>query len=324
MLAVSLRVTVLKLGNLLLMSFHFFFIPFEKFDHESDFIVYGYSIFESSELIDAINSKRIDTLLICEMHNHASDYIDIGKCLSLVAIEKSLIMATALIHKPNTISKIEHGVLTGFSLKFDTEKRHIIEIALIDAPAFQDDFAFQQPNNDELSTNDLNIFKKSVTHRHLLYLWMCRAQGYQVSDEEISRLEIELYPDLQKIDVDSNREISQKDVDELQLELSLVDPPLNDGIFIQKATLFRLEHITVRMRKESNHSRPHFHIQYKNQYSASYAVDNLERLAGNIPSKYEKPVLKWATRYQKSLRVTWEKLQAGEDVRELISAEDQS
>ena len=179
----------------------------------------------------------------------------------------------------------------------------------------------QQSSNDELSDDDLELFKEAITHRRLLYLWMLRALEYPVNNEDIERLETELYP---KNNGEDNQEISQKDVDELQLELSLVDPPLNDGIFIQKATLFRLEHITVRMRKESNHSRPHFHIQYKNQYSASYAVDNLERLAGNIPSKYEKPVLKWATRYQKSLRVTWEKLQAGEDVRELISAEDQS
>lgn len=120
-----------------------------------------------------------------------------------------------------------------------------------------------------------------------------------------------------------NHYISQKDVDELQLELSLVDPQPNDGSSFQKAILFRLEHTTVRMRKEGNHSRPHFHVQYKNQYSASYTVDNFERRAGNIPLKYEKPILKWAKRNQKSLKVTWDKLQAGEDVRELVSSENQ-
>jgi len=181
-----------------------------------------------------------------------------------------------------------------------------------------------QTNDDELSDDELDFFKKSVTHRRLLYLWMLRARGYQVDNEDIFRLEAELYPNLQETSGEDNQEISQKDVDELQLELSLVDPPPNDGVFIQKAILFRLEHTTVRMRKEGNHARPHFHIQYKNQYSASYAVDNLERLAGNIPSKYEKPALKWAARKQKSLRVTWDKLQAGEDVRELIAEEDQS
>jgi hypothetical protein len=182
----------------------------------------------------------------------------------------------------------------------------------------------QQSNNDELSADVLELFKKSVTHRRLLYLWMLRARGYQVNDEEITRLEVELYPDLQEIDSKDKREISQKDVDQLQLELSLVDPQRNESSSFQKAILFRLEHTTVRMRKEGNHSRPHFHIQYKNQYSASYAVDNFERLAGIIPSKYEKPILNWASRNQKSLRVTWDKLQAGEDVRELVSVENQA
>lgn len=307
------------------MSFHFFFIPFEKLDYESDFLVHGVCVCESFDLIDAVNSKRIDTLSICEMHNHASDYLDIGKCLSLIVVDKSIITTTAIIHNPNTISKIQHGVLTGFSLKFDSEKHHIIEIALIDAPTFQDDSAFsQQSNNNELSADDLELFKKSVTHRRLLYLWMLRARGYQVSDEEIARLEVELYPDLQEIDGKDNHEINQKDVDELQLELSLVDPQPNASSSFQKAILFRLEHTTVRMRKEVNHSRPHFHIQYKNQYSASYAVDNFERLAGNIPSKYEKPILKWAARNRKSLKVTWDKLQAGKDVRKLVSAENQA
>jgi hypothetical protein len=179
-------------------------------------------------------------------------------------------------------------------------------------------------DDDELSADDLELFMKSVTHRRLLYLWMLRARGYQTNSEDIVRLEAELYPNLQENNGEDNQEISQKDVDELQLELSLVDPQPKDESSFRKAILFRLEYTTVRMRKEGNHSRPHFHIQYKNQYSASYAVDNFERLAGNIPSKYEKTILKWATRNQKSLKVTWDKLQAGEDVRELISAEDEA
>jgi hypothetical protein len=153
---------------------------------------------------------------------------------------------------------------------------------------------------------------------------MLRARGYQVNDEEIARLEVELYPDLQEIDGKDRHEISQKDVDELQLELSLVDPQPNTGSSFNKAILFRLEHTTVRMRKEGNHSRPHFHIKYKNQYSGSYAVDNFELLAGKVPAKYEKPILYWAARNQKSLMVTWEKLQAGEDIRELVSAANQA
>ncbi len=254
------------------MSFRFLFIPFERFDYKSDFLAHGSCLCESLDIIDAVNSKRIETLSICEMHNHAKDYLDIGKCLSLTAVNTSIITVTATIHNPNTISKIQHGVLTGFSIKFDSEQHHIIEIALIDAPTFQDDSTLsQQSTNDEPSAEDLELFVKSVTHRRLLYLWMLRARGYKVDAKEIARLEVELYPDLQELDGKDEREISQKDVDELQLELSLVDPPPDTGSSFTKATLFQLEHTTLRMRKEGNHARPHFHIQYKNQYSASYA-----------------------------------------------------
>jgi hypothetical protein len=307
------------------MSFHFLFIPFEQFDYQSEFLALGSCPCELLDIIDAINAKRIDTLSICEMHNHANDYLDIGRCISFTAADKSIITVKATIHNPNTISKIQHGVLTGFSIKFDSEKHHIVEIALIDAPTFQDDSTLSPPStNDEPSAEDLELFIKSVTHRRLLYLWMLRARGYQVNDEEIARLEVELYPNLQEIDSQDGCEISQKDVDELQLQLSLTDPQPNTGSSFEKAILFRLEQTTVRMRKENNHSRPHFHIQYKNQYSASYAVDNFELLAGNMPAKYEKPILDWAARNQKSLRVTWGKLQAGDDVRELVSAENQA
>lgn len=307
------------------MSFRFLFIPFERFDSKSDFLAYGSCPCESQDIIDVLNSKKIDTLSICEMHNHANDYLDIGKCLSLTVANTSIITVTAIIHNQNTISKIQDGVLTGFSIKFDSEQHHIVEIALIDAPTFQDDSTLsQQSTSDEPSTEDLELFVKSVTHRRLLYLWMLRARGYKIEDEEIARLEVELYPDLQELDGKGNHEISQKDVDELQLELSLVDPQPNTGSSFTKATLFRLEHTTVRMRQEGNHARPHFHIQYKNQYHASYAVDNFERLAGNVPEKYEKPILNWAARNQRSLLATWEKLQAGEDVRELVSPANQA
>ncbi len=307
------------------MSFHFLFIPFERFDYKSDFLAYGSYPCELLDIIDAVNSKRVDTLSICEMHNHANDYLDVGKCFSLTVVDTSIITVIAIIHNPNTISKIQRGVLTGFSIKYDSEQNHIIEIALIDAPSFQDDATLlQRSTNDEPSAEDLELFIKSVTHRRLLYLWMLRVRGYKVNDEEIAKLEGELYPDLQEIDGKDRREICQKDVDELQLELSLVDPQPNTDSSFYKAILFRLEHTTVRMRKEGNHSRPHFHIQYKNQYSASYAVDNFEVLAGNVPEKYERPILDWAARNQKSLNITWEYLQAGKDVRELVSAANQA
>jgi hypothetical protein len=45
------------------------------------------------------------------------------------------------------------------------------------------------------------------------------------------------------------------------------------------------------MWQEQNHQRPHFHIEYKQEYSASYSVDTMERLAGEMPNRYEGPYL---------------------------------
>ncbi len=302
------------------MSFQFLFIPFERFDDQPEFIAFGSNQCESLDIIDAVDAQKIDTLSICEMHSNAIGYSDVGKCITLTVTSASVIEVTTSVHNPNTISKIQQGVLTGFSIKFDNENHRIIEIAIIDAPTFHEESTLsQQPSDKGLLAADLELFIKSVTHRRLLYLWMIRAMGFQIIDEEIEKLEVELYPDLKEVRCNENKEINQRDIDELQLELSLVDRQTNNGSSFQKATLFRLEYTTVKMRKENNHTRPHIHVQYKNQYNASYAVDNLEQLAGYIPTKYEKVILEWAARKQKSLQVTWDKLQAGDDVRDLVS-----
>jgi hypothetical protein len=288
--------------NTLLMSFYF--IPFDQFDYKSDFLVQGSCSCKLPNLIDAINAKKIDTLSICEMHNHANEYLDVGKCLSLEVVDGSIIKVTAIIHKPNTISKIQHSVLLGFSIKFDSQQQHITEIALIDAPTFQDE--------------ELEKFIGRVTRRRLLYFWTLRTKGFQVDDAEIKKLEGEVYPDIQELDGGIEHPLCQRDIDKLQLLLSFVEPYNNDDLFT-KALVFRLQDITVRMWQENKHQRPHFHIKYRNQYNASYAIDTLERLAGKIPAKYEKPILEWAEQNREALRLTWNKLQAGENVWELIS-----
>jgi hypothetical protein len=176
-------------------------------------------------------------------------------------------------------------------------------------------------NDEEPSKEELNIFEEAVTRQHLLWLWSLRAKDKPVDSEEIRRIEAEVYPNLQELKSEDEHPLCQRDIDELQLLLSLVEPQgNNNNLFIEKAIVFRLENVTVRMWPENNHSRPHFHIKYRNQLSASYAVDTLERLAGKMPSKYEKPILKWAAQNKESLKITWEKLQAGENIQILISA----
>lgn len=174
-------------------------------------------------------------------------------------------------------------------------------------------------NQQEPSTEE---FKQAILYRRLLYLWGLRFLGYQVNDKEIEELEKEVYPDIPELDIEGKRALCQRDVDELQLLLSTVEPRPKSRSFT-KAVLFRLRDTTLRMWKENNHQRPHFHIEYKKQYKASYAIDNFQRLAGDVPVKYEKPILEWAARNQKSLKLTWEKLRAGENIRELVSLANQ-
>lgn len=63
------------------------------------------------------------------------------------------------------------------------------------------------------------------------------------------------------------------------------------------------------MRREQNHPLPHFHIEYKQEYSASYSIDPYSRLCGELPRKYEAKVRSWILSHQQELLSTWERLQ---------------
>lgn len=176
--------------------------------------------------------------------------------------------------------------------------------------------------DNEISPEELEKFLSGTNQSRLRYQWMLRFKGYSVDEQSIMSLEKEVYPDLDGSTSSNVVPLHQRDLDELQLWLAIQDPPSNQGAFVTKAVLYRLQHTALKMRKESNHGRPHFHIEYKNEHSASYAIDTLEKLAGYVPPKYEMPLLKWATSHQASLLLTWNQLQAGANVVKLISTED--
>jgi len=75
------------------------------------------------------------------------------------------------------------------------------------------------------------------------------------------------------------------------------------------------------MRREQNHAKPHFHIEYKRESSASFSIDPFARLAGDLPMKYEDRVRDWIVQHQKDLLATWYALQKG-DVCELVQAKE--
>jgi hypothetical protein len=173
--------------------------------------------------------------------------------------------------------------------------------------------------NDE--NFDADLFMSGVTRQSLLYHWMLRSLGYDV-EGQIKTLEAEVYGEEL-----NDQYLSQRDIDELQLLLSLADGVKGrDNGFETKAIVFDLKYLKVRINKETNHSLPHFHIEYKREYRASYSIENLKWLVGEMPKKYEEKVLPWASRHRKSLKLTWDKIQAGEDVRGLVlyATENQS
>jgi hypothetical protein len=76
----------------------------------------------------------------------------------------------------------------------------------------------------------------------------------------------------------------------------------------------RSGHVKLQMYAERGpHKRPHFHIEFKQQYRASYAIDTLERIVGYMPHRYEEPLLDWARSIQPQLKVCWERISAGHE-----------
>lgn len=79
--------------------------------------------------------------------------------------------------------------------------------------------------------------------------------------------------------------------------------------FIQTFYPGQNKKIRVEIRtREDNHQCAHFHISLTGEnQSASYRIDNFEKLSGNIPLTVEKKILQWAYWQKDLLKVTWEK-----------------
>jgi len=76
--------------------------------------------------------------------------------------------------------------------------------------------------------------------------------------------------------------------------------------------LARFFGIVVRMFAElvEPHHRPHFHAYYSD-HTAVFAVDEVERIAGQFPRRQERLVLAWAEIHQSELNAAWQALQGG-------------
>lgn len=166
----------------------------------------------------------------------------------------------------------------------------------------------------ETEDSGVDAWVASVLRLRLAYLQYLRLRGYDIPDSEIASLREEVRdPDAPEL---------EQEVAELRDLLAFVDSVEENGGQTTKATLAKRGRTKLVMRPERNHARAHFHIEYKREHSASYAPDTLEPLAGSMPKKYEAPLLAWASRNQERLQVIWDRMNAGEDVSELIVIQD--
>ena len=172
--------------------------------------------------------------------------------------------------------------------------------------------------SEEHSNEALRLFGLEITKQRVAYLKYIRARGYEIDEDQLLGFEKEIEREENRIPQGSPRPLTEHDVADLQQQLAFVDLFTEDSADYLKALLLKRQHTKVKMRAERNHQRAHFHVEYKREFSASYAVDTLERMAGHMPRRYEDPILEWAAKHQRSLAVTWQSLRAGEDVRELI------
>lgn len=182
-------------------------------------------------------------------------------------------------------------------------------------------------DEDEPAEEAVKRFVLEATIQRVAYLKLLKRRGIAVDEDQISRFEEEIREEAAKLRDSESNLIDRYAVAELQLELAFADLDYDfddeigddeDSADALKALLYRQNHLTVKMWPEQRHERAHFHVKFKNEYSASYAVDSLRLIAGEMPSKYERVVLEWARKYQESLAATWQHLNAGEDVRGLV------
>ncbi len=70
--------------------------------------------------------------------------------------------------------------------------------------------------------------------------------------------------------------------------------------------------IIIRMYVEigTSHNRPHFHAYY-DEYVATYAIDRVELIAGQLPQRHQRFVEAWAEMHLEELLQDWNRLQTG-------------
>jgi len=102
-----------------------------------------------------------------------------------------------------------------------------------------------------------------------------------------------------------------RELKELQDQFVLIDlmtKEVNSGLM--EVLLKKM--LPLEFRMEPDKHAPHIHISYGNEkHTASYLINNGERVAGNLKNKYDKIVKNWIEKNQDKLMKIWNKLKAG-------------
>jgi uncharacterized protein DUF4160 len=100
-------------------------------------------------------------------------------------------------------------------------------------------------------------------------------------------------------------------------EIDLFTTPSDPGVI--RFLVVVLQPIKIKMDGNLNHKRPHLHIDYGPDFhTASYAIDNGERLAGTLATKYDRKVKDWIASNRPKLLQAWNETQAGKYPEKII------
>lgn len=114
-----------------------------------------------------------------------------------------------------------------------------------------------------------------------------------------------------EFEIKLSKEETKKLLEEINLEVrrqSLMEQRniSSDMFTLVVAKLQKNIKVTMRT-NENNHSLPHVHVE-TTDYSGSYTIDPIKRLAGNLPSWIESIFIKWALKNKSYLLSQWSDL----------------
>ena len=66
----------------------------------------------------------------------------------------------------------------------------------------------------------------------------------------------------------------------------------------------------------NDHNPPHFHVEY-GEYKASFSINDLALLSGDLPSRIHGYVIEWASMHKQELMENWSMIRAGGEYKKI-------